>query len=102
MNKKNNRIIISYFMALVMLLVCLASITFIAKHSCHTHHCHEEDCPICKMVSYCKDTLRNIGNVGLAYLALFMLIGHIKERLCLYVLNEDSISLVSLKVRLND
>ena len=102
MNRNSKRKIIAYFMAIVMLLVCLASITYIAEHTGHTHHCHEEDCPICKMVSFCRDTLRNIGSIGLAYLALIMIIGHTKERICLYILNEDNTSLVSLKVRLND
>ena len=86
---------------LIVVLVSLSSL-FIVTHA--EHDCKGEDCAVCAELKVCEAAVRSLGK-AVAVAAASVFLWKLTESLCLFYRTEllnDPVSLVSLKIRLNN
>ena len=100
MQKRFSKQVMAGLVLLALVFVLFFSVWFVSAHG--MHQCCGEDCPVCKILERCMQHLRNFGTLpGVAFFCFVGLLCYLERE----ARKQDSyckISLISLKVRLND
>ena len=97
MSKKFLKIVAPVMAALVILAVVM-SLLFVI-HEAH-HHCTGEDCPICARIEACINTVKNLINVTLLSILLFLIPSLLSSSSAPSRIFGKAITPVNLKVKL--
>lgn len=99
--KKRNRII-ALGAAAAVLFVMLFSLCFLADHADHIAHCHESECPICRMADQCATVVKQIGCALAVVAAVVAIVKWISIFAYFVEWKIGKSTLITQKVRMND
>lgn len=101
MHKNSDQKLLGKTFAVILLIITIFSTLFPAIEA--DHHCLQNDCPVCFVISICKETLKTLIILSF-FFSLQKLFFHteIKEHFYKTLFVYKSNTLVSQKIRLND